>query len=185
MKSDAIETARAYDAMNPDCEEADGDALAFVHNSAMMQLHWLPGVERRGLAELVQMVNHIALIVSDVGRSVSFYADVLGCQQINRPNFDRHGAWFTLGNVELHLIKGVPLVHTGNNLIVSHIAIDVTDAAEAFERLKEMEIPFEINVSVPKGTHLHPASIRGGLCPIKESLTARLHRMPPARKRKS
>jgi Glyoxalase/Bleomycin resistance protein/Dioxygenase superfamily len=117
---------------------------------AMMELHWLPGVERRGLGVLIQMVNHIALIVSDVGRSASFYTDVLGCQQINRPNFDRHGAWFTLGNVELQLIKVEPLVHTGSNLIVSHIAIDVSETKKAFQRLKDMEVPLEINVSVPK-----------------------------------
>jgi hypothetical protein len=40
-------------------------------------------------------------------------ADILGLQQIRRPNFDRHGAWLTMGNVELHLIKGVPTVYEG------------------------------------------------------------------------
>ena len=33
--------------------------------------------------------NHIALVVSNVGRSVSFYADVLGLEQVMRPDFDR------------------------------------------------------------------------------------------------
>jgi catechol 2,3-dioxygenase-like lactoylglutathione lyase family enzyme len=113
--------------------------------------HWLPGVERRGLGELVLCVNHIAMIVSDVGRSTAFYTDVLGLQQIKRPNFDRHGAWLTAGNVEIHLIKGIPLVHTGENLIVSHIAMDVKDPELAFQRLRELQVPFEINVSVPKG----------------------------------
>jgi catechol 2,3-dioxygenase-like lactoylglutathione lyase family enzyme len=113
--------------------------------------HWLPGVERRGLGDLVLCVNHIAMIVSDVGRSTAFYTDVLGLQQIKRPNFDRHGAWLTAGNVEIHLIKGIPLVHTGENLIVSHIAMDVKDPVLAFQRLRELQVPFEINVSVPKG----------------------------------
>ncbi len=40
-------------------------------------------------------------------------ADILGLQQIRRPNFDRHGAWLTMGNVELHLIKGVPTIYEG------------------------------------------------------------------------
>ena len=69
-------------------------------------------------------VNHIALIVSDVGRSTTFYSKVLGLPQIKRPNFDRHGAWFTFGNIELHLIKGNPIVHDGNNLIVGHISVE-------------------------------------------------------------
>jgi hypothetical protein len=72
-------------------------------------------------------------------------------QQIQRPNFDRHGAWLTAGNMEIHLIKGIPLVHRGENLIVSHIALDVKDPEEAFRRLRKVQVPFEVNVSVPKG----------------------------------
>lgn len=57
----------------------------------------------------VSSVNHIAFIVSDVGRSIYFYSEILGLQQVKRPNFDRHGAWFTGGNTEYHLILGNPL----------------------------------------------------------------------------
>lgn len=113
--------------------------------------HWLPNVERRGLGNLVLSINHIALIVSDVGRSTAFYTEVLGLQQIHRPNFDRHGAWLTAGNVEIHLIKGVPQAPDGQNLIVPHIAMDVADEAAAFQKLREMQVNFEVNVSVPKG----------------------------------
>jgi len=56
----------------------------------------------------ISSVNHIAFIVSDVGNSAYFYSDVLGLQQVKRPNFDRHGAWFTGGNLEIHLILGNP-----------------------------------------------------------------------------
>ena len=34
-------------------------------------------------------MNHVALVVSDVGTSLSFYTDVVGFQQVMRPNFDR------------------------------------------------------------------------------------------------
>ena len=34
-------------------------------------------------------LDHIALVVSDVGRSVSFYAELVGLEQVNRPDFDR------------------------------------------------------------------------------------------------
>jgi catechol 2,3-dioxygenase-like lactoylglutathione lyase family enzyme len=34
-------------------------------------------------------VNHIAVVVSDVGRSLEFYSDVIGMEQIQRPDFDR------------------------------------------------------------------------------------------------
>ena len=35
-------------------------------------LHWNPLVERRGLGDLLVKMNHIAITVSDVGRSLSF-----------------------------------------------------------------------------------------------------------------
>ena len=60
--------------------------------------------------DLIYKANHIALTVSDIGRSLYFYSDILGLQQIKRPNFDRHGAWLTMGNIELHLILGQPIV---------------------------------------------------------------------------
>ena len=43
----------------------------------------------RGVSKYWTSVNHIALVVSDVGRSLSFYAEVIGMKQIMRPNFDR------------------------------------------------------------------------------------------------
>ena len=76
------------------------------------------------LGDLIYKANHIALTVSDIGRSLYFYSDILGLQQIKRPNFDRHGAWLTMGNIELHLILGQPIVPSGKDLIVSHISLE-------------------------------------------------------------
>ena len=46
-------------------------------------------LDERGVSALWSSVNHVALVVSDVGRSVSFYADIVGMRQVMRPNFDR------------------------------------------------------------------------------------------------
>lgn len=113
-------------------------------------LHWSKGREKRGLGSLVYKANHIALIVSDIGRSAAFYSNVLGFQQIRRPNFDRHGAWFTMGNLELHLIKGTPIVPSGDDLIVGHISIETLEIEKVPEILRKMKVPFQQNVSVPK-----------------------------------
>ena len=43
----------------------------------------------RGVSRLWSSVNHIAIVVEDVGRSLQFYTDVVGMKQIMRPNFDR------------------------------------------------------------------------------------------------
>ena len=69
-----------------------------------------------------------------------------------RPDFDRFGAWFTMGNINLHLINGLkilvflgwanheisisgrPCVHPDDDLIVSHFAIDI-GSEEKMDRL--------------------------------------------------
>ena len=43
----------------------------------------------RGVSRLWSSVNHVALVVSDIGRSLAFYTDVIGMKQIIRPDFDR------------------------------------------------------------------------------------------------
>lgn len=112
-------------------------------------LHWDPCQERRGIGDLIVKANHIAIIVSNVGRSLSFYVDVLGLQQIRRPNFDRHGAWLTIGNIELHLIKGVPVPPSGDSLIVGHIALETPHVDLVLQKLRDMNIEFRQNISVP------------------------------------
>ena len=47
------------------------------------------GLER-GMSSLWTSVNHVALVVKDVGRSLSFYSDIIGMKQVMRPNFDRY-----------------------------------------------------------------------------------------------
>lgn len=103
----------------------------------------------RGVGNLWSSVNHIALVVSNVGRSLAFYTDIVGMKQVMRPNFDRHGAWLTMGNVDLHLIKGRPAVHSDDDLIVSHIAIDVPNMGELKRRLQMLGVQSRKNISVP------------------------------------
>ena len=55
----------------------------------------------------------------------------------------------TFGNIDLHLIKGRPAVHPDDDLIVSHIAITVTDMEELRKRLAKLKVPSRKNVSVP------------------------------------
>ena len=82
-------------------------------------------------------LNHVALHVEDVERSVAFYRNVLGLEEIPRPAFDFPGAWLRLGDdQELHLIAGrqqEPQVRSGAN----HFALMVEDMDVAEKVLEE------------------------------------------------
>jgi hypothetical protein len=54
-----------------------------------------------------------------------------------------------MGNLDLHLIKGRPAVHSDDDLIVSHIAITVTDMKELTDKLKALNVKWRKNISVP------------------------------------
>jgi lactoylglutathione lyase len=57
----------------------------------------------------INELNHVALQVADVPRTIAFYTNVVGLTTIPRPNFGFPGAWFRIGSVqELHIIQGPP-----------------------------------------------------------------------------
>ncbi len=72
-------------------------------------------------------LNHVALQVSDVPRSIAFYRQVCCLEQKPRPAFDFDGAWFALGDTrELHLLEGLDTpVHEHPR--GSHFAMEVSD----------------------------------------------------------
>jgi len=78
-------------------------------------------------------LNHVALHVADVERSVRFYTDALKLAAIPRPAFAFPGAWFRLGeDQELHLIgerTSEVISHNRGN----HFALLVDDM-DAWER---------------------------------------------------
>ncbi len=80
-------------------------------------------------------LNHVALHVSDLDVSVSFYRDVLGLSQLVRPAFSFGGAWFALGNQQLHLIEDAQ--SAGKDRRVLHVAFLVEDAGEWAAMLRE------------------------------------------------
>jgi glyoxylase I family protein len=50
--------------------------------------------------------HHAAFVVSDLDRTREFYVDVLGFDEISRPtDFVFHGAYFRLGDAEIHIVR--------------------------------------------------------------------------------
>lgn len=53
-----------------------------------------------------------------------------------------------MGNIELHLIQGIPLVPLENHLLVGHISLETDNIKEVLKRLQDLEISFVTNVSL-------------------------------------
>jgi catechol 2,3-dioxygenase-like lactoylglutathione lyase family enzyme len=45
----------------------------------------------------IKALNHVAIYVADVEKSIQFYQNILGLEELARPAFDFPGAWFRLG----------------------------------------------------------------------------------------
>lgn len=52
----------------------------------------------------IESIHHVSLPVTDLERSKQFYSGILGLTEIRRPAFDFPGAWFQVGDRQLHLI---------------------------------------------------------------------------------
>ena len=70
----------------------------------------------------IQDLHHISISVTDLPRARAFYASVLCLAELPRPAFDFDGAWFALGDRQLHLI-----VHPPTRTLRGTTAIDGRD----------------------------------------------------------
>ena len=52
----------------------------------------------------IETLHHVSLPVSDLKRAEEFYGSILELEKIGRPPFDFEGAWYRLGDRQLHLI---------------------------------------------------------------------------------
>ena len=89
----------------------------------------------------VRVLHHVSLPVGDLERSRRFYREVLGLEEIARPPFPFPGAWFRLGDRELHLIAGEGAVPRGAEDADAdprrlHFAVRVASFWKALEHLR-------------------------------------------------
>ena len=96
---------------------------------------------------VIETLHHVSVTVTDLDRAKRFYAGVLGLVEIDRPDFGFPGAWFRLGDRELHLIVH-PSTRTlrGTTEIDSrdgHFAIRVRSHRETREHLVAAGVRFD------------------------------------------
>lgn len=96
-------------------------------------------------------LNHIALHVADLEKSIFFYQYILELPVLPRPAFDFAGAWFGLGEAqELHLIAGRQAeVNAGSR--GTHFALSVSSIQEAEKFLKAKQVNYQAPKQRPDG----------------------------------
>jgi catechol 2,3-dioxygenase-like lactoylglutathione lyase family enzyme len=109
---------------------------------------------------VAERLQHCGLIVADLERSRRFYGGALGLEEVPRPrNFVFDGAWFQVGEDQLHLLVEAettgraggpdpgPSATVG---LANHIALEVDDLETALARLEEHDVPL-IGGPMPRG----------------------------------
>lgn len=86
----------------------------------------------------IESLHHVSVPVTDLERAKRFYGDVLGLSEIRRPPFKFPGAWYQLGDRQLHLIAGERSTFraaTNPDSHDIHFAIRVASYRRAIEHL--------------------------------------------------
>ena len=85
--------------------------------------------------------NHMALYVSDLDKSASFYETVLLLKKIDEPFKDGRHIWYRIGDhCQLHLITGVPKEQT--HIRDTHLAFSVENLDEVIKHLEKLKIKY-------------------------------------------
>ena len=76
--------------------------------------------------------HHYSICVADVDAARAFYGELLGLEEIERPDFGFPGAWYQAGAVQLHLIVPPPGFDVGARPekltpLAGHLAFEIDD----------------------------------------------------------
>ncbi len=92
----------------------------------------------------ITQLNHVALHVADLEKSIAFYRDLLGLEVMHRPGFNFPGAWFRIGTdynfQEIHLIAREVKDPTPPR--ERHFALMIDDSSAWADELRRQGIAF-------------------------------------------
>lgn len=107
-----------------------------------------------------ERLQHCGLIVADLAASRRFYGGALGFEEVPRPhNFRFEGAWFQVGDDQLHLLVESETTSRAGGAdpgpsarvgLANHIAIEIDDLDAAQARLNAHDVQL-IGGPMPRG----------------------------------
>lgn len=92
----------------------------------------------------IENLHHASVAVTDLERSRQFYGGVLGLREIPRPNFPIRGAWFEVGDRQVHLIvfPETQMLRARRDIDIreTHFALRVADYQETMAHLRAHQV---------------------------------------------
>jgi len=111
----------------------------------------------------IETLHHVAVSVSDLARAREFYGAVLGLEEITRPGFPFDGAWYRVGDRELHLIVSRdPTFRAGKGVTLEdgHLALRAKSFRAALAHLESKGC--RISSDEPgRSMRVNPSSVTG------------------------
>jgi len=92
--------------------------------------------------QIISGYSHIAIVCTDLDAAKSFYCELLGFDELPRPDFGVPGMWLRVGNLQLHFLESetMPIPGPGFPHFALHVENDRWD--EAIALLKRNAVPF-------------------------------------------
>ena len=92
----------------------------------------------------VVRLHHVSFAVKDLDASKRFFGGVIGFEELDRPSFDFRGAWYAIGDRQLHLIEQADAGRDVSGRISrsDHMALEVTDLDQVRSKLEEAGIDY-------------------------------------------
>lgn len=106
----------------------------------------------------IEGIHHTAVVVRDLARARAFYGGILGLKESgDRPDFGFPGAWYELGDMQIHLIvhessltvRGTAAIDTRDG----HFALRVRSMNEVLQRLEQYGVPYRNKPDSITGWH--------------------------------
>jgi catechol 2,3-dioxygenase-like lactoylglutathione lyase family enzyme len=96
------------------------------------------------MIELVKL-HHVSFASKDLDASRAFFGGVLGLPEIERPAFHFPGAWYALGDRQLHIIenRGEGASAASRLSRSDHVALEVADIEAVRKTLAEHGVEFQ------------------------------------------
>ena len=112
----------------------------------------------------IRTLHHVSLPVTDLERSRRFYREILGLVEIERPPFPFPGAWFQLGDRQLHLIVAEDPTLRGTKGLEPrdiHLAVRVRSYGDALASLRGKGYHEDADEDDPLRILVLPRSVAG------------------------